>query len=123
MRTAVKQQCHQDGVFQTEMLYIPQGDQQIIVVGLMAWLALPPMIRRLMENRASWVKIPASMAGIPHGRVQQSGDGTGNHPRDERAQQRHPDIDPIGHQHDAHRAACGHGAVYRQVGQIQDLKR
>ncbi len=30
------------------------------------WLALPPMIRRLMEYRASWVRIPARMAGMPH---------------------------------------------------------
>ena len=54
--------------------------------------------------------------------MQQSGDGTGNHPRDEGAQQRHPDIDPIGHQHDTYRAAGAHGSIHRQVGQIQDLK-
>ena len=38
---------------------------RLYLSGLMAWLALPPMIRRLMENRASWVRMPARMAGMP----------------------------------------------------------
>lgn len=33
--------------------------------GLMAWLGFAAHDSQLMENRASWVKIPASMAGIP----------------------------------------------------------
>ena len=31
-----------------------------------AWFALLPMIRRLMEYRDSWVRMPARMAGMPH---------------------------------------------------------
>ena len=32
---------------------------------LMGRLALPPIIRRFTEYRASWVRIPARMAGMP----------------------------------------------------------
>ena len=49
---------------------------------LIAWLAEPSM-RRLIEYSASWVSIPASIAGIPMNGMEYARDKSGQHTRDE----------------------------------------
>ena len=64
------------------------------------------------------------MAGMPQTGVEQAGDQAGQHARQQRAQQRHPHVARrCMHQHDAHRAAGGEGAVHGQVGHVQNADR
>ena len=55
--------------------------------------------------------------------MEQAGDGPGDHARDERAEHGHPDVDAVGHEDDADRAAGTHGAVDGQIGQVQHFER
>ena len=68
-------QGHENGVLKAELLARYRREtSRSYLSGLMAWLALPPMMRRFMEKSASWVRIPARIAGMPHDRVEQAGD-------------------------------------------------
>ena len=54
--------------------------------------------------------------------MKQAREGTGGQASQEGHQQGHPYVVAMEHHHDAHGTAGAHGAVYRQVRQVQDFK-
>ena len=65
MTTAVKISVTRMGFSKLSFFTFRRETSRSYLSGLMAWLALPPMMRRFMEKSASWVRIPARIAGMP----------------------------------------------------------
>ena len=65
MITAVKIRATKMGLSRANCRTSRRETSRSKLLGLMAWLALSSMMRRLMEYSASWDRIPARMAGMP----------------------------------------------------------
>ena len=80
------------------------------------------MIRRLMEYRASWVRIPARMAGMPHCVWNRPVTKPASIPARKAHSNASPSVQTCPDQHDGHGAAGGQRAVHRQISYIQNTE-
>ena len=65
MMTTVKITSSTMGLSRDRARTLREETSRVYLLALMAVLALLSMMRRLMEYRASWVNMPARMAGMP----------------------------------------------------------